>query len=325
MTAVLEDTATESAGEAAQTASLASWWSRAGAFAVDVLFGLAVVAAFVLALFAVPLNNWLWWVSAVAAGVVVLLIVLNRWLAPDLTGWSLGRALFGIVVVRRDGERAGVFRLLARDVAHLLDTAALFVGWLWPLWDSRHRTFADLLLRTEVRRATGERPDVRRAAAAVLTAGAVLAAASVGLTYLTVIRHEQAVDRARAQIADQGPRIVEQILTYSAGTMKDDFARAQTLVTDQYRDQLAKQQQAVEKNAAASNEYWAVTSSVLPGVTPDRATMLIFLQGQRQAQQQDVRFITATTKVTFEKSADGRWRVSDLTVLSQPALNRPGQ
>ena len=140
-----------------------------------------------------------------------------------------------------------------------------------------------------------------------------------------MFRHEQAVDRARAQIVDQGPRIVEQILTYSAAGMKDDFARAQTLVTDSYRDQLVKQQQAVEKNAAASNEYWAVTSSVLPGVTPDRATMLIFLQGQRQAQQQEVRFITATTKVVFEKSRDGRWRVSDLTVLSQPALNRPGQ
>ena len=115
------------------------------------------------------------------------------------------------------------------------------------------------------------------------------------------------------------------MLTYSAGSLKDDFARAQTLVTDGYRGELVKQQQAVEKNAAASNEYWAVTSSVLPGTTPDRATMLLFLQGQRQAQQQDVRFITATTRVTFEKSRDGRWLVSDLTVLSQPALNRPGQ
>ncbi|MFZ0834909.1 MAG: RDD family protein [Mycobacterium sp.] len=322
---MLEDAATESADDTAETAPLASWWSRAGAFAVDVPFGLAVVAAWLLAAATVPRFGWQMWFCVGVSALITVLIWLNRWLFPDLTGWSLGRALFGIVVVRRDGERAGVFRLLTRDAAHLLDTAALFVGWLWPLWDSRHRTFADLLLRTEVRRPTGERPDVRRAAAAVLTAGVVLAAASVGLTYLTVIRHEQAVDRARAQVADQGPRIVEQILTYSAGTMKDDFARAQTLVTDQYRDQLAKQQQAVEKNAAASNEYWAVTSSVLPGVTPDRATMLIFLQGQRQAQQQEVRFITATTKVTFEKSHDGRWRVSDLTVLSPPALNRPGQ
>ena len=323
--AVLHEAEPESVTEEVEASSFASWRLRGGAFAIDVLFGLTVVASFALAWFTAPFHSWLWWASTVAAGLVVLLIALNRSLAPELTGWSLGRALFGIAVVRRDGQPAGFGRLLARDLAHVLDTAALFVGWLWPLWDSRRRTFADLLLRTEVRRVSGDRPEARRAVGAVLTAGVVLAAATAGLTYLTVIRHEQAVDAARAQVADQGPRIVEQMLTYNAGTMKDDFARALTLVTDDYREQLVQQQQVVEKNAAASNEYWAVTSSVLPGVTPDRATMLLFLQGQRQAEQQDVRFITATTRVTFEKSGDGTWRVSDLTVLAQPTLNRPGQ
>jgi Mce-associated membrane protein len=60
-------------------------------------------------------------------------------------------------------------------------------------------------------------------------------------------------------------------------------------------------------------------------VSPERATMLIFLQGQRQAQQQDVRFITATARVTFEKSRDGKWLVSDLTVLQQPVLGKAPQ
>ena len=152
----------------------------------------------------------------------------------------------------------------------------------------------------------------------------VLTAAGAGVTYLTGYRHEQAVDAARAQIAEQGPRIVEQILTYSAGSMKDDFARAQSLVTDEYRGQLAQQQQVVQKNAAASNEYWAVTSSVL-SVDTTRATMLLFLQGQRQAQQQDLKFITATARVTFAKSAEGEWRVSDLAVLPAPVLGKGGQ
>lgn len=325
MTAVLHEADTESVTEEAETESAASWPARVGAFSVDVLFGLAVLAAVALVWFTAPLYGWLWWASAATGVVIVVLIWLNRWLAPDLAGWSMGRALFGIAVVRRDGERAGVFRLLARDLAHLLDTAALFIGWLWPLWDSRNRTFADLLLRTEVRRVDGERPDVRRKLGAVFIAGVVVAVAGAGSTYLTVYRHEQAVDAARTQIADQGLRIVEQILTYNAGSMKDDFARAQSLVTDEYRDQLVQQQQAVEKNAAASNEYWAVTSSVLPGVTPERATMLLFLQGQRQAQQQELRFITATAKVTFTKEEDGKWRVSDLTVLRGPVLDKGGQ
>jgi len=324
LTAVLEQPEAESVTDEAETSPFASWPSRAGAFAVDVLFGVGVVAVLFLVALTSPLYGWLWWLSIVVGGLVFLLIALNRLLAPAITGWSLGRALFGIAVVRRGGDRPGPWLLLARDVAHLLDTAALCIGWLWPLWDSRNRTFADLLLRTEVRRVSGERPDVRRIVAAVLTAGIVIAAAGAGLTYLTVYRHEQAVDATRAQIADQGPRIVEQILTYNAGSMKDDFTRAQSLVTDDYRKQLVQQQQVVEKNAAASNDYWAVTSSVVSAGT-DKATMLVFLQGQRQAQQQDVKFITATARVAFVKSPDGKWRISDLTVLSGPALNRGGK
>ncbi len=72
-------------------------------------------------------------------------MAVNRWLLPTLTGWSLGRALFGIAVRRRDGAPVGMLRLAVRDLAHLLDTAAVFTGWLWPLWDRRNRTFADLL------------------------------------------------------------------------------------------------------------------------------------------------------------------------------------
>jgi Mce-associated membrane protein len=324
LTAVLDEADTESGTERVEPDFVASWPSRAGAFAVDVLFGLAVLATLALVALTAPLYSWLWWVSIAIGGLVLLLMALNRWLAPALPGWSLGRALFGVAVTRRDGDRPGPWRLLARDLAHVLDTAALFAGWLWPLWDPRNRTFADLLLRTEVRRVDRQWSGARRFAAVVLTAGAVLAAAGAGVTYLTVYRHEQAVDAARAQIAEQGPRIVEEMLTYSAGSMKDDFARAQSLVTDEYRGQLAQQQQAVQKHAAASNEYWAVTSSVLSADTT-RATMLVFLQGQRQAQQQDMKFITATARVTFAKSPEGKWRISDLTVLSGPLLNRGGQ
>ena len=111
----------------------------------------------------------------------------------------------------------GAWRLLARDLAHLLDTAALFVGWLWPLWDSRRRTFADLLLRTEVRRVDPPQRDMRRLAAKVLAAAVVVCAAAVALNYVVVYRQERAVDQARQQIADQGPRIVEQMLTLRQG------------------------------------------------------------------------------------------------------------
>ncbi len=65
--------------------------------------------------------------------------------------------------------------------------------------------------------------------------------------YQTVYRHDRAVEQARTEIAEQGPRIVEQMLSYGTATVQDDFAKAQSLATDGYRPQLIAQQQAVQK------------------------------------------------------------------------------
>lgn len=113
------------------------------------------------------------------AAVAFLLVLVNRLVLPTVTGWSLGRAVCGIAVVGRDGQSPGPWRLLLRDLAHLLDTLSLFVGWLWPLWDSRRRTFADMLLRTEARGTqTQDRPALVRRwmAATVLTCACVCVA-----------------------------------------------------------------------------------------------------------------------------------------------------
>jgi len=259
-------------------------------------------------------------VYIIASAVIVALILANRWLLPTVTGWSLGRALVGIRVDRRgDDEPAGFVRLMVRDFAHLLDTALLFVGWLWPLWDSRHRTFADMLLRTEVHRVDRPARDMRRTAAKVLVAAVVVCAAFVALNYLVVYRHERAVDQARSEIAEQGPRIVEQMLTYNVDTLSDDFNRAQSLATDSYRSQLVAQQEAVQKAGPVSNEYWAVSSAVL-SAGADRAAMLLAMQGQRGTDAKDLRFITATVRVDFDKSRDGKWRVASLSVLKKPLM-----
>ena len=128
------------------------------------------------------------------------------------------------------------------------------------------------------------------------------------------------VDQTRQQIAEQGPRIVEQMLTYNKDTLKDDFARAQSLATDGYRSQLVSQQEAVQTADATSNEYWAVSSAVL-SAEPDKAAMLLAMQGQRGTDPKDLRFITATVRVDFEKSGEGQWRVANLTVLKKPMTN----
>jgi Mce-associated membrane protein len=321
---VLDLTPETAADESAAEQPTASWLARAGAFSVDVLLGVAVIVTMALLTLSAPQRGWLWWVFTSAAVLVFVLTAINRLLLPTITGWSLGRALFGIAVRKRNGAPVGVVRLAARDLAHLLDTAALLIGWLWPLWDRRGRTFADLLLRTEVHKVDRPQRDVRRPAALALVAATLVCAAGVGLSYLVVYRHDRAVDAARAQIATEGPRIVEQMLSYGVDTLQQDFSHAQSLTTDGYRPQLIAQQQAVQKAGATKNEYWAVSSAVL-SATPEHASMLMAMQGQRGTDPSQLKFITATVRVDFDKSRDGQWRVANLIVLKKPQMNQTGQ
>ncbi|OBG97546.1 hypothetical protein A5697_18765 [Mycobacterium sp. E3251] len=296
---------------------LAPWHIRAGALAVDVLPGAAVVATMALAGFTVPAGGVWWWLCIAVIGVVVLLMLVNRLLLPTVTGWSVGRALFGIAVARRDGEPIGPWGLLLRDMAHLLDTVSV-VGWLWPLWDSRRRTFADMLLRTEARRRESAEPafDVRRWTAVVVLGAAGLCLAGAVLSYAAVFSRDRATDQTRAQLDTQGPKIVAQMLTYDPKSLHDDFNRALSLATDKYRKQLADQQDMVQKGNPVINEYW-VTDHAIQSASPDRATMLMFMQGRRGAAP-DERYISATVRVTFVKDGGGRWLVDDLTVLTKP-------
>jgi Mce-associated membrane protein len=320
VTAVLPDISTEEAVAPEHAGDRpASWAARAGAFVVDVLVGLGVVAAFVLVAWSTAQRDWLWWLCVSVAAVVLLSVVVNRLLLPSVTGWSLGRALMGIVVVRRDGTAVGPWRLLVRDIAHLLDTLALFIGWLWPLWDRRGRTFADLLTRTEVRRREPAPVRGGRAALVAVSVAAVLAVAAAGLGYTVVYRNDFRTGQAREQIAVEGPKIVEEMLSYDPATLQADFDKAQSLVTDGYRPQLVAQQQAIVANGKKSpiiaNDYWVTNSAVLSSTEHD-ATMLILMQGQRGVAP-NMRTITATVKVNFQKSG-GMWQVGALSVLAKP-------
>jgi Mce-associated membrane protein len=327
VTAVLDAKPETAAEDSAPERPTASWLARTGAFSIDMLLGDAVIVTMALLTLSAPQRGWLWWTFTGAAVLVVVLVAVNRLLLPTITGWSLGRALFGIAVRKPDGSPVGLARLVGRDLAHLVDTAALFIGWLWPLWDRRRRTFADLLLRTEVLKVDPPQRDMRRPVAVTLIAATLLCAAGAGLSYLVVYRHDRANDAARAQIASEGPRIVEQMLSYDVDTLQQDFSHAQSLTTDAYRPQLIAQQQAVQRAGATKNEYWAVSSAVLstPQETADHMSMLLAMQGQRGTDPKDLKFITATVRVDFDRSRDGQWRVANLTVLKKPQMNTAGQ
>jgi Mce-associated membrane protein len=94
------------------------------------------------------------------------------------------------------------------------------------------------------------------------------------------------------------------------------------LVTDGYRPTWVAQQEATRKAGAVDNVYWVTNGAVLNS-TANRAVMLMLLQGQRGAAGSQ-RFISASVRVSFEKSGSGQWQVSDLTVLAQPKSGGSG-
>ncbi|MBV8861968.1 MAG: RDD family protein [Mycobacterium sp.] len=318
MTVVVELAETTPVVADAAQNNLARWHIRAAAFIVDVLPGAAVVSAMGVVCLAVPLRSTWWWVClAVLAGATLLTLV-NRAVVPAMTGWSLGRALAGIAVVRPDGTSAGIGRLTCRELAHVLDTLSAFVGWLWPLWDPHKRTFADLLLRTEVRRA---RPDdrprgIRRLTAIVVSTAVLLCVAGAAVSVTAVFLPDRASDQTRAALQQQGPKIVTEILSYDPKSLRDEFARARSLTTDNYRPKLVQQQESAQKRRPIVNEYWATDWTVLSAAR-NRATMLLFLQGHRGDGNQQ-RPISATVRVSFVKTNNGDWLVDDLNVVTKP-------
>ncbi len=309
MTAVVEviETTPEIA-EPPAPITLAPWYLRAAALAVDVLPGLVVIVTMALVALTLssraltmPAHDTWWWVSVGIGGFAILFVGVNRLMLPTITGWSAGRGLVGIAVVRSDGTPAGPWRLLLRDLAHLLDTASALVGWLWPLWDSRQRTFADLLLGTEVKVVEQDRRPqaVRRLIAIMLLAATTLCVGGAAVSYGVVYRYERAVDQTRAQLTTQGPKMVAEMLSLDPKTLHDDFEHALSLTTDKFRPEWVKQQEIVKKWKIVNNQYW-VTDSAIESATPDHATMLLFMQGQRGLPPED-RYISATVSGEFRQ------------------------
>ncbi len=296
----------------------AGWARRAGALVLDVAPGAAVIATTALVALSVPLHNAWWWTAVSVGAAAILATAFNRILLPSVRGQSLGRAVFGITVVRRDGDPVGPWRLLMRDIAHLADTAPLLVGWLWPIWDPRRGTFADMLLGTESRATEGRQPrrELRRLAVGAVLTAATVCATGAAISYGVVQHHDRSVADAGTQIAASGPRMVEQILGYRTETARQDFDRARSLVTDNYAGQLSSQQQAVQKAGLVRNEYWVTNSSVLTA-TPERVTMLLFLQGERGTPPNH-RYLSASVQATFVDAGRAGWRVDDITVVTAP-------
>ncbi len=86
-------------------------------------------------------------------GIALLLIVVypmwNFCHRQGKTGQSIGKAIMKFQVVSEKNWQPIGFRMsLLRQLAHNLDVAVCYIGYLLPLWDGRRQTIADKMVST---------------------------------------------------------------------------------------------------------------------------------------------------------------------------------
>ena len=121
----------------------ANWAQRVGAYLIDIVpvvivefIGIALHTALLTLLFLI---------------IAIGLVAYNRWIQAGQTGQSWGKKVLGLRLVSEEsGEPIGAGMAFARDLCHILDSLACYVGWLFPLWDAKRQTFADKILKTVV-------------------------------------------------------------------------------------------------------------------------------------------------------------------------------
>ncbi|MEU4342921.1 RDD family protein [Nocardia sp. NPDC023852] len=91
---------------------------------------------------------WLYVLMLVTA---MILSAVNTVVVQGRTGRSLGKLVTGLRVVDpRTHRPVGAGRSFLRQLAHIADTLPGCLGFLWPLFDARRRTVADMLANTIV-------------------------------------------------------------------------------------------------------------------------------------------------------------------------------
>jgi uncharacterized RDD family membrane protein YckC len=76
-------------------------------------------------------------------------LVWNFGYRQGTTGSSIGKSLLRFTVVSQNtGEPIGFGLSVLRQIAHAIDAALLYIGYLFPLWDAKRQTLADKIMAT---------------------------------------------------------------------------------------------------------------------------------------------------------------------------------
>jgi uncharacterized RDD family membrane protein YckC len=127
----------------APAANYANWLQRAGGYIID------VIPAIILEFIGIATHN-----SAVYFLCIIIAIAIvgyNRWFLAGKTGQSWGKKALGLTLVgEATGQPIGAGMAFVRDICHFVDSIICYIGWLFPLWDSKRQTLADKIMKTVV-------------------------------------------------------------------------------------------------------------------------------------------------------------------------------
>lgn len=96
-------------------------------------------------------------VLTLIVGILTLAFFLwNSVVQQGRTGSTIGKSLLGLCVVFEEtGQPIGPGNSLLRQLLHVLDSLVCFLGFLFPLWEAKRRTFADMIMKTVVTHCLG--------------------------------------------------------------------------------------------------------------------------------------------------------------------------
>lgn len=85
----------------------------------------------------------------VASLLVLVYAIWNFGYRQGTTGSSVGKSILKFrVLSEKTGQPIGFGMSVVRQLAHTIDAAICYIGYLFPLWDAKRQTIADKLLRT---------------------------------------------------------------------------------------------------------------------------------------------------------------------------------
>jgi uncharacterized RDD family membrane protein YckC len=126
--------------------TLAEWPIRVGSSLLDGI--IPTIPAWILIGIGVAAKSF-----AIAALGYLLALGFGIWnlIRQGQTGQTIGKRICGTYLVREsDGQYIGGGLSFARAIAHIVDAIPCYIGFLWPLWDSKKQTFADKIMGTVV-------------------------------------------------------------------------------------------------------------------------------------------------------------------------------